>query len=188
MVKKSASINLVKTSKNELVGQIVNWALTVGRILIIIVEIIALSAFIYRFVLDNQIRDVNSKIHQEQAILAVEKPKEALYRNLQDRLALEASIINQGSKKTQVIKDIISLTPQGITFINLTYSNNQINIQLNSPSAFTLNTFINSLKKYPLTSSISIDMVENQTENSTISLELTIKLKSKGGNNENSNN
>ena len=78
-------------------NQIVNWALTIGRVLIIIVEIIALSAFIYRFILDNELRDINSKIKQEQEILSTQAQKEATYRNLQDRLS--SGIINHAPGK-----------------------------------------------------------------------------------------
>jgi hypothetical protein len=188
MVKKSTSINLVKTNKNELVNNIVNWALTIGRTLIIVVEIIALSAFIYRFILDNQLRDINTKIKQEQAILAIERQKETTFRNLQDRLLLTKSIIDQGAKTTKTVKNIISLAPQGINFNNLTYANNQITIQLSSASVFPISIFINSLKTYPLTDYISIDMIENQTQSSSINLGLTVKLKNTGGINENSGN
>jgi hypothetical protein len=181
MVKNSASINLIKTDKNQLTNQVVNWALTIGRILIIIVEIIALSAFIYRFILDNQLRDINSKIKAEQAYLSTQKQKEITYKNLQDRLSLESSIINQGSEKMKLFKDIIALTPQGISFTNLTYSNNQFNIQLNTGSVFPLSVFINSLRTYNQTDYISIDVIENRTADAVINVGLTVNLKNKGG-------
>jgi hypothetical protein len=44
MAKKSASINLIKTDRKETIDHVVNWALTIGRALIILVEVIALSA------------------------------------------------------------------------------------------------------------------------------------------------
>lgn len=188
MAKKSASINLIKTDKDQLINQIVNWALTIGRFLIIIVEIIALSAFIYRFVLDNQLRDINSKIKQEQEILNTQTQKETIYRNLQDRLLLESSIVKQGKQKTQIFKDVIGLAPQGISFTNLTYSKNDINIQLNTGSVFPLSIFINSLKNYSLTNYISIDMVENKTASAVINVGLTVNLKNKGGTNANTGN
>lgn len=188
MVKKSTSINLIKTDKNELVNQVINWALTIGRILIIVVELIALSAFLYRFILDNQLRDINSRIKQEQQILSIQQRKEATYRNLQERLSLEASIMNQGKEKTKLITDILALSPEGINFTSLTYSKNQMNIQLNTTSVFPLNIFINSLREYPLTDSISIDTIENHTASATITVGLTINFKNQGGNNENSGN
>ena len=182
MVKKSTSINLIKKDKNQLTDQIVNWAMSIGRVLIIIVEIIALSAFIYRFVLDNQLRDLNSKIKQEQEILNSQKQKEIEYRNLQDRLTLEASMVNQGKEKAQTLKNIIDLTPQGISFTSLNFTNNLVSIQLNTASVFPLNVFINSLKKYTLTNYISINSIENRSSSAVINVGLTINLKNTGGN------
>lgn len=188
MAKKSASINLIKIDKNQLTNQFVSWALTIGRVLIIVVEIIALTAFIYRFILDNQLRDTNSKIKQEQEILIAQEQKEANYRNLQDRLTLESSIVNQGKEKIKLFKDIIGLAPQGVSFTNFLYSNNEINIQLNTGSVFPLSIFVNSLRTYSLTDSISIDLVENRTASAVISVGLTINLKNKGGNHASSGN
>jgi hypothetical protein len=181
MVKKSVSINLIKTDKDQLTNQVVNWALTIGRVLIIVVEIIALSAFIYRFILDNQLRDINSKIKAEQAYLNTQKQKEITYKNLQDRLFLESSIVNQGSEKMKIFKDVIGLTPPGISFNNFAYTNNQINIQLDTGSVFPLSVFINSLRTYNQTDFISIDMIENRTASAVINVGLTVNLKNKGG-------
>jgi hypothetical protein len=186
MAKKSAPINLVKRDSNNTVNQIVNWALTIGRVLIIIVEIIALSALIYRFILDAQLRDISSKINQEQAILSSQAKNEATFRNLQDRLALEATIINQGQGEVKVFKDIVSFAPVGMTFTNITSSTNGITISANVSSVFPLSVFINSLKNYPKVDSISIDKIENKTTSAIITVGISVYLK--GGTNANSGN
>jgi hypothetical protein len=188
MGKESTSINLIKKDKNVLENQIVNWALTIGRTLVIIVEIVALAAFIYRFTLDNQLRDINSAIKRDQAFLLTQRQKETTYRNLQDRLLLEKEIVDQGKEKEQVFNDIIALTPQGINFSNINLSNNSVNIQLNTPSVFPLSVFVNSLKNYPLTDSISLNSIDNHSSSALIDVGLTVNLKNKGGTNINVNN
>jgi hypothetical protein len=188
MAKKPAPINLIKVDQNELVNQVINWALTIGRVLIIIVEIIALSAFIYRFILDNQLRDINSRIQQDQSLLSLKQQREATFRNLQDRLYLEASIVNQGQEKVKLVKDIIGFATPGISFMNVDYSKNQVIIQLNTTSVFPLSVFIDSLKNYPLTDSISIDLINNHSDTANIEVDLTVNLKNGGGNNEISGN
>lgn len=188
MGKKSPSINLVRTDKNQLTNQVVNWALTIGRVLIIIVEIIALSAFIYRFILDNQLRDINSKIKLEQEILKSQEQKENTYRNLQDRLNLASSVSNQGKEKTGLFKEIIALAPPGISFTNLIFSENKVSIQLNTGSVYPLSVFITALRNYKLTDAITIDLIENRATTSVINVGLSVNLKAQGGNNENSGN
>ena len=84
---KSPSINLAKR-KTNIVDDLTKWALTFGRLLVIIVEIIAFSAFIYRFYLDRLINDLNDEIEGKQAIVASLNTQEELYRNTQARIAL----------------------------------------------------------------------------------------------------
>ena len=44
--KHSASINLVKGDKDDFLNKFIDWALTIGRLLVIITEIIALSFYL----------------------------------------------------------------------------------------------------------------------------------------------
>ena len=181
MAKKSATINLLKNDKNQAVSQVVNWALGVGRILIIVVELIALSAFLYRFVLDNQIRDIQTKIKQEQAIVSSQKKNEDIYKNLQERLSVISTISDQSKKTTKTYKDIISFAPLGMNFTNVSLSDTGFRIEANVSSVYPLAVFINALKKYPQIETISIDKIENKTASAFITVSVSITLKGNGG-------
>src|SRR5689334_11570583 len=85
---KKRVINLLPNKGDSLFEQFLSWALTVGRLLIIITETLALSVFLYRFVLDVQIIDLHDKIKQESAIIDNLKDQEESFRNLQTRLLL----------------------------------------------------------------------------------------------------
>ena len=121
MAKFSASINLLE-DKDKTLELIIAWALTFGRALVILVEIVALAAFVYRFTLDNQLQDLRTKIKEEQAIVNYQKDSEAKYRNLQDRLSLIATVSKQSVNDLKVFKDIIGLTPNGFTFKSFDFS------------------------------------------------------------------
>lgn len=177
MVKKAVSINLVRTDKNQTLNQIVDWALGAGRILIIVVELIALSAFLYRFILDSQIRDLNDKINQEQTVVAQQKKNEAKYADLQARLALIASFSNQASDSIKIFKDIVSFAPVGLTFSNVTFTDTAIRIGVSVNSVNPLTTFVSSLKNYPKVDSVSIDKIENKPESAVINVSISVNLK-----------
>ena len=98
MAKNSASINLLRNNKKDTIEHIINWAVTIGRILVVVVELAALAAFLYRFTLDNQLQDLHSKIKQEQTIIELQKKNEDTYRNLQNRLSLISSFTKNGKK------------------------------------------------------------------------------------------
>jgi hypothetical protein len=177
MQKKSASINLLK-KQTSLIDRFINWALTIGRLLVIVTEIIALSAFIYRFSLDRQLIDLHSKIIQEQSIVNYLKDNEKTYRNLQDRLSIATTYSTLGVKRFKVLHDIIGFAPLGMSFNNFTLYEDRIKVDANVDSVSDLNIFVNSVKNYPEIDSVSIDQIENKASSAVITISLTATLKS----------
>ncbi len=172
----SASINLIKTKINIL-DEVLKWALTVGRLLIIITELVAFTTFIYRFSLDRQLIDLHEKINQEQAIVASLKDREALYRNLQERIKEVSRISNSGGRNVKIFNDIAKLTPPQISFNSFEIENNQIAIDANVQSISSLSNFLSLLREYQETSSVSIDRIDNQSQTSGINVIISVKLK-----------
>lgn len=188
MAKKSASINLLKNDRNETLSQIINWALTIGRVLVIVVELVALTAFLYRFSLDNQLSDLHTRIKQQQAIVASQKKNEDTYRNLQERLTITSNLADTGEKNVKVFKDIMGFVPNGMTFNSVSLFENGIRIEANVNSVIPLSSFINSLKSYPEADTVSIDKIENKTSSAVITVSISVTLKQQGGQNANSRN
>ena len=120
-------INLVK-KRESFTDKFLSWALSAGRVIIILTEVIALSAFLYRFVLDRQLIDLHAKIRQEQAIIAFSKASEDKYRNLQDRLSAATRFSKLGQDQVKVLKDILALSASNTTFSNITTSDTNIKI------------------------------------------------------------
>ena len=177
--KKSASINLLKSSRNEIFEKFIDWALTIGRLLVIITEIIALSAFIYRFGLDRQLIDLHGTIKSQQAVVSFYKKQEETYRNLQDRLKIASTYSATSQDKLKISQDIINLAPKGITFNELTFSGSSINISANFQAASSLKVFVDSLKNYKPIKSVSINQIENRLSNAQIVAAITASLSEK---------
>jgi hypothetical protein len=186
MAKFSASINLLE-NKSKTFDLIVSWALTIGRALVIIVELVALGAFLYRFSLDNQLQGLQSKIKQEQAIVVYQKGSENKYRNLQDRLALISSVSKDSVKNLKIFNDIIALAPNGFTFKVFNLATGKVQLEGNANSVIMLSNFIDKLKAYPLIDNVSLDKIQNDTANATITVGITAILKGQGGTNALSN-
>src|ERR1035437_314997 len=180
MAKFSASINLIG-SKNKTFDLIISWALTIGRALVIAVEIVALGAFLYRFSLDNQLQDLRTKIKQEQAIVVYQKNSEDNYRNLQDRLAIITSVSKSSDSNLKTFKDILALAPTGFTFKIFDSSGDKAQLEADVVSVDVLSSFIAKLKAYPSVASISLDKIQNDTVNSTVTVGISILFKKEGG-------
>src|SRR3990167_2539674 len=133
----TASINLIKRNEDTL-DQVLRWSLSIGRLLVIVTEIVAFSTFIYRFSLDRTIIDLHSEIKKKQAVVDSFKNKEDIYRNLQERILITKDVNTNGSKNLQILNDIVGLTPGGITFNSFNIDNSQINISSNVISTSSL--------------------------------------------------
>jgi hypothetical protein len=168
---------LIKDQKSDLVERIINWSLSVGRILVIVTELVALGAFLWRFGLDQQLVDLHSQIKQKQVIVDAFKKQEDQYRNLQSRLEIASSFSNVGVENLNVFKDIINLGATYSTFNKVSMTQQKISMEVNIPSVSSLSSFVNAVKGYKSTQSVSIDKIETKTSNAVIVVGITITLK-----------
>jgi len=176
MSKKPQAINLLKTKEISFLDKFLNWALTIGRLVVIITEIVALSSFLYRFSLDRQLIDLHSEIKKEENIVNSFKNSERAYRNLQDRLAIANNFSKSGGMEFNLFKDIVSFVPQGMKLDQVSISRDRIRIEANCQFISNLTNFINALKSYPRIKSISIDKIENKLSSAIINVGITATL------------
>lgn len=171
------SINLLRGREKGFFDRFLGWALTIGRVLVILTETIALSAFIYRFSLDRQLIDLHDEIKQKQAIVELLKNNEGKYRNLQERLTTIATLAKEASKTTTVFTDIVSFAPRDVALNALAFSQDSIKIDANASSVASLTSLVKSLRVYPQVTAVSIDKVENKAVSATIAVSITVRLK-----------
>ena len=177
MKTRSPSVNLLSGSKKSSFDKFIDWALTFGRLLVILTEAIALGAFLYRFFLDRELVDLHDKINQKQAIVNLSKANEEKFRNFQERLKTASQLEDDGGKTTKIFQDIYSLAPADFSINSLALSKERMTIDANVQSITSLARFVKSLSAYPVVSSISIDKIENKTSNATIAIGITATMK-----------
>lgn len=171
------SINLLPQKGESFVTQFLNWTLTIGRLLIILVEIVALGTFLYRFDLDMKIVDLHDKIKGQSTVVAAFANNEKNFRDIQDRLELVKRYDAIGSTTSSIFKDVTKLGEGKLTFRNLTVTSENVKIEAQAPSAATLSQFASALKTHPAVTAVTIDKVDNSTVNSLITVTITATLK-----------
>lgn len=171
------SINLLPQKGESFVTQFLNWVLTIGRLLIILVECLALGTFIYRFDLDMKIVDLHDKIEAQSFIVANFQKSEDSFRDIQDRLALAEKYDTIGAVTTGIFTDITRLGQGKVTFRNLTVETEAAKIEAQAASTAALAQFVESLRSHPSITGVSVDKVENSTSSSRITVSITAKLK-----------
>lgn len=170
------SINLLPKKGESFFTHFFNWTLSVGRLLIILIEFIALATFLSRFSLDMQIVDLHDKIKRDAAMLTQMKPAEENFRNLHTRLALIDTYKTIGTRTPSLFSDIANLGRGSITFKNLTVGPETAKIEAQAVSSASISDFIAALKKHPLVTSVSVDKVENETSKAMITVSITATL------------
>lgn len=177
MQKRSSSINLITSRKGSVFDRFINWALSIGRLIVIFVELVALLAFGYRFILDRELIDLHTKIKMEAKQISFQKEDEEAYRNLQSRLKVATDYISGSSKKVKIFNDVLGLAPQGMSFNDFSLSESGLSINATVESVSALSLFVNNLKKYPAIDSVSIDRIGNKPTSAIIVVSITALLK-----------
>lgn len=172
----SITINLAKNRGESLVDRVIAFALTIGRVLIIITELIALGAFLYRFTLDRTLVGLHDAISQEGTIVRLLHNNEVLYRSVQNRLSL-ASLLTKSPPLEQYLIDIKSFAPVNMTIQTIAVAPDAIRIQASAQSVDSLTLFVEKIKQYPQVKSVSIDSINNKTTTDVITVSITVTLK-----------
>lgn len=176
MANTNRSINLLPGKDGGFVTQFLNWALTIGRLLIILVETLALGTFLYRFNLDMKIIDLHDQIKQQSFIVGSFERQEEEFRNLQTRLAM-AKTYGENNPTTTMFQDIVAMGRGKVTFRNLLVTLDTARIEAEGPSANALSTFTDTLRNHPSVQEVSVDRVENKASTATVVLRMTVKFK-----------
>ncbi len=178
MQKASAiNINLAKNRGESIVDRVIGFALTIGRVLIIITELIALAAFLYRFTLDRTLVGLHDVISQQDAVVKLLHSNEVLYRGIQDRISIASLLIKQSSTLPKYLIDIEAFAPLDMTIESIAVAPDAVRMQTNTQSVDSLTLFVNKLKAYPPIKSVSIDSVDNQTATNVIRVNITATFK-----------
>lgn len=173
------SINLIKGKEQSVTDKIIQWALTIGRVLVIVTETIALAAFLYRFSLDRELIDLHDQIAQKAKFVSFSKQNEDKFRNLQERLTTASELDGTSKQTANTFSEIVNLAAKDLIFNNITLSQDFIRADITARSIGPVTTFVEELKKYPNVNFVSIDKIDNKTSSSRIIVSITAKLGSK---------
>ena len=180
MANETKTINLLPGKDGGILPQFLNWALTIGRLLIILVQTLALGTFLYRFTLDMKIVDLHDQIKAQSTIVQNFAAQEAVFRNLQARLNL-AKTYSVANKTPKIFQDIVEMGRGQITFKNLLVATDSIKVEAEAPTAGRLSRFTEKLKNYPEIAEVSVDKVETKTSSAVVTVIISARVKPNPG-------
>ncbi|MBI2007482.1 MAG: PilN domain-containing protein [Candidatus Blackburnbacteria bacterium] len=146
---KRREINLLtkRGFENALLGKVTNWALSAGRVIVIVTELIVIAAFLSRFWLDRTLTDLNEQNAalktQVEAFSSFEKD----FRNAQERLSLYDKLSSSQTYYSKFVKELASLLPADVALTNISASDNSVEIKGRSLSENGIAGLISALEK-----------------------------------------
>ncbi|MCX6703878.1 MAG: PilN domain-containing protein [Candidatus Woesebacteria bacterium] len=164
---KNKAINLLPQEEFSvsLLGRTLTWAMGTFRIIVIVTEIIVMSAFLSRFWLDAQNSDLSNSIKVKSAQIAAQAAVEKDFRSLQSKLNIIKQI-SAAAPLSQKIDAVASKLPAGVNLISVSVLENSAQIRGSSATELGIAQFVANLKADPSFKSVDL----TQTSSSEINI------------------
>lgn len=149
------------------IGKVLQWALSVGRYIVIFTELIVIISFITRFSLDRQITDLNENIFQKKTVIESYGDLEDKVRITQQKTQQYVQLADQPNL-SEVFPQVTAIIPQGVSLDELTVQPGSIDFTGTALSENSFNLLVNNLQLSPDFNTIvvqSITTSKDQTRN-----------------------
>lgn len=179
--KKEVSLLPESENPNSINAKVIKWLTSVGRVSIIITELVIVSAFISRFWLDRKNADLSEVIRQEQAILNTTKDFEKEFSFLQQKLKLIKDFYSSQPDYGQKINAITESTPEDIIFNSIAITkdaketkNLTAEVSLTAFKEESIIDFLTNLALNPKISSVDINRIEKKQRENNYSIQISL--------------
>ena len=128
MSARNLKVNLLPPSDFELSfwGRFLKWAVTTGRYIIILTELVVILAFLSRFKLDEDLRNLNEQIESQVAFLDSQQPQLQNFLTVQKRIVLANRELDTKVGVTEMMDYLNSKTPPEIKIGQYVFSKGEI--------------------------------------------------------------
>jgi hypothetical protein len=136
-----------------------DWVTNVGRIIVIIVEVVVIVSFIARVVIDTQTKNLLEKEQaNSQAIVAL-RDREVRFRTQQAQFETYKQIWDTSSSYTAIMTELDKLRPKSIEKLSVSLQGDLITFS-GEASVTSIGQFENSLKTSAKYADVQVDEIE----------------------------
>ena len=156
------AINLIpkEEAKKKAWDKFLKWVLTYGRYIIIGTEIVVLVAFLFRFKLDRDLKDLSDEVKNKHVMIESFGNLEEQTRALQAYLATIKSLDNQSPSNAQLLTSLSSLTPQDVIYSQLNINSPKVSLSATAFSLGGLSAFLEGMKRSEEFKNVSIESLQ----------------------------
>lgn len=123
-------INLLPHDSFEysVVGKFLKWALTIGRVLVILTEFVVILAFGSRFYYDKKLNDLMETIDQKQAVIESYSEIEKKIRDVLEKQKVVSLFLKTNIELPRVFSSFQRITPPDVSYSQISLNETGINI------------------------------------------------------------
>lgn len=175
--KKRININLIerKTDEESFSSQILSWAFTYGRYIIIITQIVVLSVFFLRFRLDRDHADLKESVAQKQAILESVTDLETEIRRIQTKIADIRKITSQQELPLKLLRFLQENTPVDTSYTTISLSDNGVVFTATAESLRSFSSLLKKLQQDNKFTEVILNDIQRK-KNGLIEFKITAKI------------
>lgn len=159
-------INLLPRNdfERKAIGNFLIWALTVGRWIVVVVELVVILAFLSRFKLDRDIADLYESIRAKQNIIQSSAGFERDFRQFQSRLVMADTLTKKQLQAVPIIQAVAASLPTEVVLTNLAFEEGEVRLTGLSLSENGVKSLVSNLRVSSVLSDISIASIAKQKE------------------------
>ncbi len=184
-IKKAKQINLLPQDdfQSSTFGRVLKWALSSFRVMVIVTELIVMSAFLSRFWLDAKNSDLNEELNVGKAQVNAYKDVEEEFRLYQKKLAIVKSLYLE-SKNSILLTDIANNMSEDLILSSIQKGAEGIQIKAVGFSERSVAQFLVNLGSLKTLTDVNLSQVASSVDNSfATTFTVNAKLNQQGGTN-----
>jgi len=170
-------INLLPASEFELSfwGRFLKWAVTAGRYIIIVTEIVVIAAFLSRFKLDQDESDLASTLEGQKNVLEAQQEAETEFRAVQARLGAAETMLGAQLNVDKKIDKIVSKIPPPVKVTSMQVEASAVKLDVQTLSELSLGEMLLRMSRDQDIKAVEVEEV-NADEQTGINVSMTITL------------
>ena len=141
-------------------GRIVQWAMTYGRYIMILTEIVVLGAFVSRFTLDRKLTDLKEEITQKQAIIEANVELETQIRTAQAQIDQVKKLIDGQAQPKDTLNLVESFLPLDVYLQSLDIKQNTLAMHATAKTTGGFAQLLANLKALKQLTNVSIGSIQ----------------------------
>ncbi len=166
--KQPKSINFMETlyDPSDVWDSAYIWLVSIGKYLLIGVQIIVLIVFFSRLVLDGRNNDLTEEINNKVVLLSNEtwKRNAFLFENYQILLGDIKNIREGQTINSLQIRELISGVPSNLVLEGLSFSEKRVSLRLSSNNLNSVKDYESSLKNNPMYEDVKFSITKEDAE------------------------